>query len=242
MLRNAGSLREYHLHARDGNIGHIDDLLFHDEQWKVRYVVVDTSQWLPGRRVLLIPDVLGTPQIGDKLVPTDLTREQVKDSPDLDTEKPVSRQMEIDLFEYYGWSAYWGGGHGGFTQPVMADVDPEKQELSGAAPPGDPHLRSVRAVDRYSIEAQDGPIGHVEDFVIEDANWTVRYIVVDTRKWLPGRKVIVSTEWIERIDWKARSVAIRLSKDRIKSSPPYDPGHPVNEEYEAHLRQHYGTI
>ncbi len=238
MLRSADHLREFHLHARDGNIGYIDDLLFHDDQWKVRYVVVDTSQWLPGRKVLLIPEVLGSPNDKDKLVSTEFTREQVGGSPDIDTDQPVSRQMEIDLFEYYGWSAYWGGGHGGFTTPVMADVDPEKQELSGATPPGDPHLRSVRAVERYSIEAEDGPIGHVEDFVVDDVDWTVRYLVADTRKWLPGRHVIIAIESIERIHWKGRLVAVRLSKEQVKNSPAYHPGEPMDPQHAAPPGRH----
>lgn len=238
MLRNADSLQGFHLHARDGNIGHIDDFLFDDERWKVRYVVVDTRQWLPGRKVLLIPEILGLPKDDAKAVPTELTREQVKGSPDIDADQPVSRQMEIDLFEYYGWSPYWGGGHGGFTTPVMADVDPEKQELSGASPPGDPYLRSVRAIDRYSIEAEDGKIGHTKDFLLEDADWSVRYLVVDTRKWLPGGDVVISTASVERIHWKGRSVAVRLSKEQVRSSPTYHPGQPIDEPHVVRPHQH----
>lgn len=239
MLRSANSLRNVQLHARDGDIGHIDDLLFHDGQWRVRYVVVDTNRWLPGRKVLLIPNALGVPRAEEGRIPTDLTRDQVRNSPDIDVDKPVSRQREIDLFDYYGWSPYWGGGHGGFTEPVMADVSAEKQELSGATPPGDPHLRSVRAVEGYAIEAQDGSIGHVEDFIVADTDWTVRYFVVDTRNWLPGRKVVVPPFWVERIDWTGRSVAMNLSRDQIEESPPYDPKQPVSDEYEARLHRHY---
>jgi uncharacterized protein YrrD len=238
MLRNADSLRGFHLHARDGNIGSIDDLFFDDDCWKVRYVVVDTSHWLPGRKVLLIPEILEPPNDDAKVVSTNLTRDQVKGSPDIDTDQPVSRQMEMGLFEYYGWSAYWGGGHGGFTNPVMADVDPEKQELSGANPPGDPHLRSVRAIGRYSIGAEDGQIGHVKDVILDDADWIVRYLLVDTRKWLPGREVVLSTESVERIHWKGRSVAVHLSKEQIRNSPVYRPGQPIDEPHVARPHHH----
>jgi len=240
MLRNADGLRRFQLHARDGDIGHVHDLLFDDSHWQVRYVVVDASRWLPGRKVLLIPNVLGPPHSADKRIPTALPRDQVRHSPDIDTDKPVSRQREMDLFEYYGWSSHWDGGHGGFTQPVMADVSAEQQELAGVAPPGDPHLRSMRAVEGYAIEAQDGPIGHVEDFVVEDTDWTVRCLVVDTRHWLRGRKVVVPPLWVERIHWKNRSVAVQLSRDQVKNSPPYHPEQPVGPEYEASLHRHYG--
>lgn len=240
MLRRVDSLRGRHLHASDGDIGYVDDLLFDDSDWRVRYLVADTSRWLPGRKVLLIPDVLGSVSNEDRVLSVDLTKEQVKASPKIDTDKPVSRQMEIDLFEYYGWSPYWGGGHGGFTQPVMPDVPADQQELSGATPPGDPHLRSMRAVERYAIEATDGPIGHMEDFLVDDEAWAVRYLLVDTRKWLPGRRVILPPTQVARIDWQARVVAVNLSQEKIKNSPPFDTHEAIDREYEVKLYHHFG--
>lgn len=240
MLRNSDDLRKFQLSARDGDIGHVDDLLFHDDRWNVRYLVVNTNRWLPGRKVLLIPDVLGPPDVETTRLPTDLTKDQVKDSPDIDTDKPVSRQKEIDLFEYYGWSPYWGGGHGGFTQPVMAEVTPEEQELSGATPPGDPHLRSMREVDGYAIQARDGLIGHVEDLLVDDVEWVIRYLIVDTRNWLPGRKVVVGPTWVERVNWQDRTVRVDLSRDDVKQSPLYDPTHPFDREEEIRIHDHYG--
>jgi len=240
MLRSIDSLHDYHIRARDGNIGYVDDVLFDGEEWKVRYLVVDTNRWLPGRKVLVIPDVLEEPSAEGRLLPVDLTRDQVENSPDIGMEKPVSRQKEIDLFEYYGWSPYWGGGHGGFTEPVMRDVDPDQQEMSGVTPPGDPHLRSGREVEGYSVNASDGHIGYVDDLIADDTDWIVRYLVVDTRKWLPGRKVIVSSEWAGRIDWQDRTVAVELAREEVENSPPYDPKQPVNREYETRLYDYYG--
>jgi hypothetical protein len=235
MLRSAKSLRDYHIRATDGNIGRIKDFLFNCREWIVRYAVVDTGEWLPGKTVLLIPDVLGLPSTEGQVLPVHLTREQVRHSPDTEAEKPVSRQYEVDLFEYYGWSPYWGAGRGG-----LADHAVRTEEKTGLAPAGDPNLRSMREVAGYSIRATDGGIGHVEDFIVEDENWLVRYIVVDTRNWLPGRRVIVAPEWVEGIDWRGRTVSLELSREEVRHSPPYDPNQPVNRHYEIHLYDYYG--
>jgi len=234
MLRSAKSLRDYHIRATDGNIGRVNDFLFDGGQWVIRYLVVDTSEWLPGRKVLLIPDVLGPPSTEGEVLPVTLTREQVENSPDIETDKPVSRQHERDLFEYYGWSPYWGAGRSGLTRHV-ARVD----EKTGTSP-GDSNLRSMREVAGYSIHATDGHIGHVEDFIIDDEEWAVRYIVVDTRNWLPGRKVIVAPEWVSRIDWRGKAVSLGHSREEVRDSPPYDPNQPVNRQYELRLYDYYG--
>ncbi len=234
MLRSAKSLRDYHIRATDGNIGRVNDFLFDGEGWVIRYAVVDTSEWLPGRKVLLIPDVLGPPSTEGEILPVALTREQVENSPDIDTDKPVSRQHEVDLFEHYGWSPYWGAGRGGLTTHVARTTQTVE------APPGDPNLRSMREVAGYSIHATDGHIGHVEDFIIDDEEWIVRYIVVDTRNWLPGRRVLISPEWVSRIDWRSNAVSIGHSRDEVRKSPHYDPNQPVNRQYELRLYDYYG--
>ena len=235
MLRSAKSLRDYHIRATDGNIGRVNDFLFDGEAWVIRYVVVDTSEWLPGKKVLLIPDALGVPSTEGEILPVDLTRDQVENSPDVETDKPVSRQHEVDLFEYYGWSPYWGAGRDGLTPHVA-----RTQEKTAVATPGNPNLRSMREVAGYAIHATDGHIGHVDDFIVEDEGWVIRYIAVDTRNWLPGRKVIISPEWVSQLDWQSRSVSIEHSKDEVRHSPPYDPNQPVNRQYEVRLYDYYG--
>lgn len=241
MLRSARSLRDYHIRATDGNIGRVKDFLFDEQEWIVRYAVVDTSEWLPGRKVLLIPEVLGPPSTEGHILPVELTRRRVQGSPDIAEDKPVSWQNEVDLFEYYGWSPYWGGGRGpGFTRSVGRSAEYERKEKAGISPSGDPHLRSIREVDGYAIEATDGEIGHVEDFILEDEQWLVRYIVVDTRKWLSGRRVLVSTEWVDEIRWRDRTVGVELSREQIQDSPPYDPSQAVNRQDEIRLYDYYG--
>lgn len=234
MLRSAKSLRDYHIRASDGNIGRVHDFLFDGERWAIRYAVVNTGEWLPGRKVLLIPDVLGPPSTEGEILPVDLTREQVENSPDIDTDRPISRQHEVDLYEYYGWSPYWSGG----GEPAEHEAGTQARVQTAA--PAETTLRSMRHVAGHAIHASDGHIGHVEDFVLDDEEWIIRYMVADTRNWLPGRKVLISPVWVSRIDWPAEEVRLDHSKEEIRQSPPYDPNQPVNRQYELRLYDYYG--
>jgi uncharacterized protein YrrD len=240
MLRSVKSLRDYHIHATDGNIGRVKDFYFDGHEWSVRYIVVDTSEWLPGKTVLLVPDVLGSPNVEGKTLPVELTREQVRNSPDVDTSKPVSRQNEFDLFDYYGWSPYWGAGRSGFTRHVVRAPQPEESGRTAVAQAGDPDLRSVQEVIGYSLSATDGKIGHVEDFILGDEDWIVRYLVVNAGGWLSGKRVLISPEWVHEIRWRERTMLVELSESEVRNSPAYDSSQPVNRQDETHLYDFYG--
>jgi len=246
MLRSLKSLRRYRIAARDGEIGEIYDFFFDEELWTVRYLVVDNGRWLPGRKVLLSPHVIGQPVPDASNVPVDMTREQVESSPEIDTDKPVSRQREIELYQHYGWSPYWSGAGmgavpmGPVAAPPLAAI-PEPTGGTEEKQKGDPHLRSTQEVAGYHIQASDGSIGHVEDFVVDDVTWDLRYLVVDTRNWLPGRKVLISPQWIVApISWAESTVNVILTREQVKESPVFDPAAPVNREYEARLYDYYG--
>lgn len=242
MLRSVKSLKGYKIGATDGAIGKVDGALFQDVSWIVRYIVVDTGGWLSGRKVLITPDSLEPPEVGAaeaKLLPSNLTMEQVRNSPDIDTDKPISRQAEIELYKYYDWTPYWIGG--GFAPPAIPPSSEEKKQAAVAATEKvESVLRSTQEVLGYRIHATDGDMGHAEDFIFDDEIWTIRYLVVDTRNWLPGRSVLISTEWIEKISWADSKVRIDLPKSQIKDSPRYDPSSPVNQEYETRLYDFYG--
>ncbi|MBL9207297.1 MAG: PRC-barrel domain-containing protein [Opitutaceae bacterium] len=254
MLRTAKTMDGYALRARDGDIGHVKDLYFDDQYWNLRYFVVDTGGWLTGRRVLVAPESVSGPLFtNDKVIPVDLTREQVKGSPDIDTEQPVERQRELVLREYYGWPAYWGMATpetGVAPVPPLPATDarglrtsPRDSETAALLdhdPLGDPHLRSTNEVMGYRIAATDGDIGHVEDFLIDVETWRIRYLVVDTRNWWPGKKVVVAPAWIRDVSWDKSSVAIDLTRTAIKNSPPYEPGQTLTPESAGLLHDHYG--
>lgn len=239
MLRSVKSLIGYKIGATDDAIGSVDNFFFHDSSWIIRYLVVDTGNWLPGRKVLISPVAVEQPVTEVKMLPVSLTKEQVKNSPDINIDKPISRQAEIELYKHYDWTPYWTAG--GLAAPITEPASGKKKQAAVAAKEkADPSLRDTQEVIGYHIHAIDGDIGHIEDFILEDENWIIRYLVVDTRNWLPGRSVLISPQWIEKISWSDSKVWIDLLKDQIKNSPKYDPSAPINQEYEARLYDFYG--
>jgi hypothetical protein len=254
MLRSLMQVRGYRLQAVDRELGTVEDFYFDDRQWCVRYMVVNTGHWLSDRKVLISPESIGEPDWDEMLVPVALTADQVEGSPPIDKAQPVSRENEANLAGYYGWQVYWNPPppmRTGLpaTPPGLAgvgvgplDLRPVAKAQGPDVPPAGPALRSAKEVKGYHIEATDGEIGHVQDFIVDtDEGWTLRYLVVDTRNWLPGgRKVLTAPLWARRIDWDNRLVHVDLSKDQIQNSPEFDPGEPVNREYEAKLYDYYG--
>jgi len=238
MLRSIRSLRGFAVSATDGEIGRVHSFLFDGRSWVVRYLVVDIGGWLPGREVLIAATALHRPDWQDRAFPVELTREQVQDSPDIDTDMPVSRQRETELHKHYSWAPYWATGYGAavFTMPSVE----QEQKPSEETAKGDPNLRSTREVIGYRIHAIDGQVGHVEDFIVSDEDWIIRYLVVDTRNWLPGRSVLISPEWVRDISWEDQEVWVDVSSEMIEDSPPYDPSAPVNREYEVQMYDYYG--
>ena len=241
MLRNVSEILNYVLLARDGEIGRCKDFLFDDEKWTIRYMVADTRKWLPGRKVLISPISLGKPDWSTRRFEVELTRRQIEDSPLLDEDAPVSRQYEILYGNYFGTSSYWDGANvwGSHPNPALlrGELDKLATEFEG---PEENHLRSVKEVNGYHIQAADGDIGHVEDFVVDDEIWALRYVVVDTRNWLPGRKVLVSPQWAVAVDWAEEKLRVDLTTDTIKDSPEYEPLAPIDRDYESILHDHYG--
>lgn len=207
MLRSLNGLFGSAIRAKDGELGHLNDSLFDDRAWTVRYLVVETGGWLLRRAVLIPPVAAGRPDWEKRVLPVDLTVEQVRGSPDVDMAKPVSRQAEIAMNRHYGWPAYWA-----LEPPHLPLPDPE------AEPPpeeGDPHLRSAREVLTYEAAAADGEIGQVNDLILEDANWFIRYLVVGTGSWFGGQNLLLSTRWVRSISWPEKRVKFIHSRDEM---------------------------
>ena len=240
MQKAISELKGYALGATDGDIGSVSDFLFDDNFWTARYVVADTSKWLPGRRVLISPIALGQIDSRNKIIPVSLTCDQVRNSPEVDSGN-FSRDDESAYFDYYGWPYYWVGGAWGGAEinpgGLAAAQKTVTERVKEEAP--DSKLRSADGLRKHYIEANDGAIGHVEDLVLDDETWELRYLIVDTQNWLPGKKVLVSPEWIDRIDWKDSKVYLDLSRQAIQSSPHYDPS-TLDRSYEERLYEHYG--
>jgi len=248
MLRTAGELKGVTIEAIDGDIGSVQDLYFDDQTWTIRYFVVDTGTWLPGRQVLISPFAFQVVP-GASRLRTSLTKDQIKDSPSVDTDRPVDRQREIAFSQYYGYPYYWVGPYrwGDLAYPTLpiAAAPPsavDEEMLAREHESTDPHLRSVRDVTGYYIQATDGDLGHVEDFLVDDETWAIRYCIVDTRNWLPGRKVLVSPEWIQRVSWEDSKVYVDLSKRHIEAAPEFDSSVPLIREHEERLYTHLGRV
>ncbi|HKW97789.1 MAG TPA: PRC-barrel domain-containing protein [Bryobacteraceae bacterium] len=247
MLHPINRLHGYVIEATDGEVGKVDEFYFDDTRWAVRYVVVDTGTWLSGKRSLLPPGALSKPDLTRRVLPVSLTRSQVEESPDIDTDKPITRRHEEELRRHFGWSTYWyadpmlgdpsfPSGPLGMSPAVTAGMARDPQEDGQ----GDPHLESARDIIGYAIEAVGGEIGHVEDLVVDDQNWVVRYVVASTREWLPGKRVLIAPEWVEKLDWDKARVDVALHREFVQGSPSYDASVPITREDEARLYAHYG--
>lgn len=244
MLRRAGDLIGLTIAASDGEVGELVDLLFDDERWTVRWAAVNAGSWLSGRSVLLAPEALQTVSLADRRLSVALTRAQVESSPPVTADQPVSRQLQARLYGYYGWAPYWDV-YGDLAVPptIMAPSamasDPTVLGAAAGAEQGDPHLRSADEVTGYYIKARDGDLGHVDDLIIDDADWSVRYLLVDTGNWWPGRKVLISKGWVADVSWAEQQVTLDLTRNEIKGSPAYDPDR-LDRAYEEVLHAHYG--
>lgn len=243
MFHTLDSLRGLKIRAQDGDVGSIEDFLFDDSTWTIRYFVVDTGPWLFGREVLISPQAVGQMQAEDDFLPVNLTKEQVKNSPEVDLDQPISRQMEEAMQAHYGWQNYWmslplGTNAGAVTTPPPG-APAETPDDTVVNAPGDPHLRSVDEVVGYDIVARGGDVGRVDDFMVDDADWTIRYMVVDTSNWLTGKEVLIAPEWVEHFDWESAEVTVSLTRQQIKDSPGYEPA-ALSRDYEKQLHDHYG--
>jgi sporulation protein YlmC with PRC-barrel domain len=234
MVFSLRSMTGYPIRASDGDLGTVLDFYFDDATWIIRYMVAETGTWLSGRKVLISLVALGKPDWKSRTFSVNLTCDQVRKSPDLDTERPVYRQHEVELYEYYQWPRYWEGAYGGTfgITPYPLYEGLLAQESSKSERKDDPHLRSTRHVTGYHILATDGGIGHVGDYVVDDETWALQYLVVDTGKWLPGRKVLISPTWIKSVNWADTSVFLDHSREEVKMSPDFDPLKPSGKSNE----------
>jgi len=242
MLRSTKSLRGYNIMALDGEIGKVHEFYFDDLTWIIRYMVADTGNWLLHHMVLISPQAMEQPDWESQVIPLRLKKEQVENSPPIRADKPVSRQMENDLHRYYGWLPYWTVRGPTTVPPIPREgFVPDQEKEMG---PPDFNLRRTREVNGYNIRATDGEIGHVDDFIMNDDawddKWYIRYIVVDTGTWLPGKKVLIDPAWVIKVNWPDNNVYLNLSRDDVKNSPEYDPSEPINRAYEARLYDYYG--
>jgi len=258
MLNALSSLHGFDLQAKDGNLGTVSDFLFDDATWKVRWMVVDTGGWLTGRKILIHPSAVVSVESDPRNIIVALTKAQVEGSPDILNDRPISQQMQNDLYGYYGWNPLWGGGmfgagmYGGMAGIATPVLAPSAFGATAAgkagqddgrgwsmSEEGDSRLRSIAEVTGYHVHASDGEIGHVQDFLVDEVSWEVRYLVIDTSNWWFGQHVLISPSAVKSVDWSDRHVRLVIARDHVKTSPPWSPAQAIDDDYERRLHDHY---
>lgn len=229
MLTSLRKMEGFNVRGVDGEVGKVKDFYFDTVEWIVRYSIVNTGSWFSGAKVLISPSDFSKPAWQDENFTVSLTKEKIEKSPSIETDRPISKQKEADLIKYYNWPYYWG-----VTPPIrnIAEGEEDKEER-------DPHLRSLNELHGYRIKGTDGKIGHVEDFIVEEDSWIIRYMVVDLRNFLPGKKVLIAPEWIDNINWATKELEVWLDVDSIKNVPKYDPSLPIDRRYEEKLYNYF---
>ncbi len=228
MLRSTKDLHSYKIHATDGEAGHLSQFYFDDQTWDIKYIVVNVGKWLHGREVLISPTTIIKVDDFGKTIHTTLTTEQVLNSADIYTHKPVALQQPTDVSIYLGWPPYYGP-----TDSILA--------LDSAAE-NDPHLRTTEVVGGYHIMAVDSEVGHIEDFIVDDQTWKIQYAVADTKNWWPGKKVLLATDWILWVSWAESNAYVNVLRERIVSAPEFDKEQPLTRDFEIKLYTHYKRL
>jgi hypothetical protein len=250
MLRSIKQLQGTPVLAEDGEIGSLHTVYFDNKIWKIHYLAIDTGGWLSGRKTLVSPLVLNQLGWESDHLRIALHKAQLKDSPELDKVEPLIHLRDDKLLTSEDGPPLDHMGGGLFDENIIGlhpdsimetihakiDVNPPLSEEDDGETL---HLRSSAHVIGYYIHAQDGDIGHVEDFLVDDTTWVIHYMVVDTRNWLPGKNVLVSPHWIEQVDWNDSKVYVDLTQEAIENSPEYDPMAPVDRSYEEKLFEYY---
>lgn len=217
------SLLGYSIAAQDGDIGILEEFYLDDETLTIRYIVVGTGHWWLGKKVLIPTDLLDPADWALKSFPVNLTRDQIKNSPGIDTEKPVSRQQESELYKHYGNAIYWTPhvfsksiwGLNGIlpaTTERVSGKDIESDERRNS----ELHLRSTRTLSGYRVQGTDGKIGKVEDLIIEDKMWVLHQFVIDTSVWFPGKRLLMSSKCIKEISWDDSIIFVDMSGNDVE--------------------------
>ncbi|MEI6580213.1 MAG: PRC-barrel domain-containing protein, partial [Eubacteriales bacterium] len=235
----AKTLKGFKFHCLDGEIGTLTEFVFDDRDWTIRYLAVETGTWLIDRQVLISPIALSGVDLKSKYITVNLKKMQIEDSPPLYNNVPITRQFENNYHQYYGLPTYWNGPNiFNFSTNIMTESAAYKEAIQGDMGLG-LDLHSTDNVSGRKIQASDGEIGHINDFIIDDEAWVIRYLVINTQNWWPGKKVLISPKWIDHIGSDEFIVYFNVLRDAVKHSLEYTDETELNREYEHGLHKHY---
>lgn len=223
--------------ATDGKIGTVKEIYFEDHTWTVRYLIVKTGNFLKEKLILISTQALLDADWDNELFSTNLSTDQIINSPDIDTDKPVYRQQEVKLYEHFPWDIYWAMGIIPMEDSVEIAISEKQKEIGANA---NPHLRSSDKVTGYTLHAIDGELGHIDDLIIETESWKITYVVLKTGSWFSGQKILIPTEWIIEINWLSSTFVMEATVEKVQQCEPFDADGGVNEAYEKVRRDYKG--
>jgi hypothetical protein len=226
VLEPLSRLRRYRIATPSLALGRPEDFYFDDRRWTVRYVVATAGRWRTRRRVLVPAAAVRGLDPPRRRLRADLRRGWVAAASTPETDPPVSRQLEVELEECAGLVADW-------SQPLVL-------ERATRAGRGDRHLRSAAEVAGYHLHTTDGQLGHVADFLVETDSWVIRYLIVTTRDWRPGKRVLLPPGWVTAVSWGDAAVDVDLDGATVAGAPAYVNRRPIDTEQELHLFAYYG--
>jgi len=241
MKRSLKTLIDYKIQTTDQVEGKINDFLFDEKSWVIRYMKSDFGNFISPQKVLVPQVFLESPNWHDHSFPIEISSKEIDRCPDIEEHQTVSRKYEEILFEHYDLKPYW---YSAYTVPIASSFYPprplktptkniEEENI-------DTILRSFEEVKGYHIQAIDGKIGHIEDLIIDDDDWQIVYVVIDTSNWLPwSKKVLIAIDWMDNISYEKREVKISLHKDAIKNAPEYDESQTIDELFEKSMYDFY---
>jgi hypothetical protein len=222
-MKTLEHLRKCKLQATDGEFGRVRDILIEQKTWTARWLVADTGDWLLGRKVLISPLSLGEPDMEKNVLPVKMTQDEIESSPPLDEDAPVSRSYEQSYFSHYQWPAYWYGGMlwGQMNHPTSLNMSPDAEQDNTFDPPSSVEedenpLRSGHELTKYQLVSGEDKLGVVEDLLLNDQDWSVKYIQFDTRKWFHGLTLHVSPEKIHDISWADHCLYTDVSSEELE--------------------------
>jgi hypothetical protein len=242
MLLRVASLNAYKLRGLDGDIGAVQRFYFDDQCWTIRYLAAATGNWLGDKQLLISPHALAGVATDRREIAVALTKEQIEAGPLLPREKTLSQEFESSYFEFFRWPVYWSGPHQWGAHPYIVR-DQQRKRAAGSRVKGwTPRLHSIDEMTRHHIQAPDGDVGRIVDFLVDDDTWEIRYFIIARRDWWLQRHVLVAPEWIKQVSWETSKVYVDLSRGQVRRSPAFSANTPLTRADEIRLHRHYRRL
>jgi sporulation protein YlmC with PRC-barrel domain len=242
MLRSCKSLEGYSLNASDGEIGHLKTIHFNDEDWSVKYLVVDIGSFWNEKKVLVLPNASYQFSWIEQNISVKLTRNQIKEALPYSSDLPVSDQHELinklnfkSLYLIEPWS-------GSFLPLWFPDLKAGQALQNIVQEIGDKDLRCAKTITGYQVVLKDKEFGKVEDFILDCNEWIIRDIVIDANHILHSNKKIIPVSKIKVFDTDNQKIELELSSHELLDYTDYNEHQAVNREYVIKFYDYYGRL